>query len=90
MTPVAGFGWLVGEDFLDKFITRRVEDATRNRFLIDVTRCALDPVHAGTNILHAKRPWYRASRDLGAPYFTNQHKELQPPIRGGSAVGKSH
>jgi hypothetical protein len=90
MTPVAGFGWLVGEDFLDKFITRRVEGATRNRSLIDITRCTLDPIRAGTNILHAKRPWYRASRDSGEAYFTNQHKELEPPIRGGSAVGESH
>jgi hypothetical protein len=63
MTPVAGLGWLVGEDILDRFITRRVESMTRNRFLIDATRCGLDPVRVGTNILHGKRPWYRASRD---------------------------
>jgi hypothetical protein len=89
MTPVAGFGWLVGEDILDKFVTRRVEGATRSRLLIDTTRCALDPIRAGTNILHAKRPWYRASRDSGEANFTNQHQELEPPIRGGSSVGKS-
>lgn len=63
MTPVGGFGWLVGEDILDRFVTRRVEDATRNRFLIDATRCGLDPIRVGTNILHGKRPWYRPSRD---------------------------
>jgi hypothetical protein len=59
MTPVGGFGWLVGEDILDRFITRRVEGATRNRFLIDATRCGLDPIRVGTNLLHGKRPWYR-------------------------------
>jgi hypothetical protein len=68
MTPVAGFGWMVGEDILDRFVTRRVEGATRNRFLIDATRCGLDPIRVGTNILHGKRPWYRASRDRSAIY----------------------
>jgi hypothetical protein len=90
MTPVGGFGWLVGEDVLDKFVTRRVEGATRNRFLIDITRCALDPIRVGTNVLHGERPWYRASRDLGRAYFTNQHEELEPAVRRGSASGKSH
>ena len=64
MTPVGGFGWLVGEDILDRFITRRVENTTQNHFLIDVTRCGLDPIRVGTNILHGMKPWYRA-RDGG-------------------------
>ena len=64
MTPVGGFGWLIGEDFLDRFVTKRVESATQNRFLIDTTRCGIDPVRVGTNILHGKRPWYR-TRDRG-------------------------
>lgn len=72
MTPVAGFGWLVGEDILDRFVTRRVERATRNRFVIDVTRCGLDPVRVGTNILHGKKPWYRASRDNREGYSFGQ------------------
>ena len=63
MTPVGGFGWLVGEDILDRYITRRVESATQNRFVIDTVRCGLDPIMIGTNLLHGKRPWYRASRD---------------------------
>jgi hypothetical protein len=72
MTPVAGFGWLVGEDILDRFVTWRVERATRNRFVIDVTRCGLDPVRVGTNILHGKKPWYRASRDNRESYSFGQ------------------
>jgi len=49
---------------LDKHIARRVERSTRNRFLIAATRCALNPIRGGANILHVKRPWYRASRDV--------------------------
>ncbi len=63
VTPTGGFLWLLTEDILDKKITRRVEAATANRFWIDFTRCALNPVRSGANILHGKRPWYRASRD---------------------------
>lgn len=84
MTPVGGFGWLVGEDFLDKKVTRRVEGATRNRFLIDVTRCGLDPIRVGTNFLHGKRPWYRASRDARDVYASSQLKKL------GTSVPQSH
>ena len=77
MTPVGGFGWLVGEDVLDRFVTRRVEGATRNRFLIDFVRCGLDPIRIGTNLLHGKRPWYRASRDAREVYYSHQLKKFQ-------------
>jgi hypothetical protein len=69
ITPVAGTGWVVGEDFLDKGIVRRLEAHTRNLFPIDLTRCALNPIRSGANILHGKRPWYRASRDARQIYF---------------------
>jgi hypothetical protein len=62
-TPVGGLGWVLGEDLLDRYVARRMEYSTNNRFLINVTRCALNPVRGGANILHGKRPWYRASRD---------------------------
>jgi hypothetical protein len=62
-TPVGGALWLLTEDVLDKKINRPIEGATRNRFLIDFMRCALNPTRSGANILHGKRPWYRASRD---------------------------
>lgn len=72
MTPIGGFGWLVGEDWMDKNIARRVEDATRNRFLIDTVRCTFNPIRAGANILHGNRPWFRA-RDVGDWNASPQH-----------------
>jgi len=89
MTPVGGFGWLVGEDFLDKFVTRRVEGATDNRFLVDFTRCGLDPIRVGTNILHGKRPWYRP-RDARDVYASNQLKKFEQASADGSATGDNH
>jgi hypothetical protein len=44
MTPVAGTGWLIGEDFLDKKIVRGVEENSQNRLLIDTVRVALNPI----------------------------------------------
>ena len=76
MTPIGGFAWMLTEDFLDKELARRVEGATRNRFLIDLTRCALNPIRGGANILHGKRPWYRASRDAHEVYLLNQSRKL--------------
>jgi len=88
MTPVGGFGWLLAEELLDKEVARRVEGSTQNHFLIDVTRCALNPIRGGANILHGKRPWYRASRDASEVYFAHQLKKQAAP-EGGSG-GERH
>lgn len=97
MTPLGGTGWLVGEDFLDKEIIRRVESRTQNRLLIDTVRTALNPVRAGANILHGEHPWYRASRDYPANPFTDQKaatKNKIPkapyPNHGDVFAGYSH
>jgi hypothetical protein len=72
ITPLAGLGWLLTEDILDKYVARRVEAATTNRFWIDVVRCATNPIRGGANILHGKRPWYRPSRDVPSGYFLSK------------------
>ena len=87
ITPVGGFGWQLGEDFLDKQVARRVEGVTRNHFLIDVTRCTVSPIRGGANILHGKRPWYRASRDASEVYFSHQSKKNEPPVKAISDAG---
>jgi len=74
MTPVGGFLWMLTEDLLDKNVAHRLEGETRNHFLIDFTRCALNPIRGGASILHGRAPWYRA-RDARAPYFANQAKK---------------
>ena len=59
MTPVGGLGWVLGEDWLDKKIVRRVERTTNNRLLIDTLRCGLNPIRGGASILHGRAPWFR-------------------------------
>jgi len=99
MTPLGGTGWLIGEDFLDKEIVRRVEGATQNRFLIDTARVALNPIRGGANMLHGKHPWYRASRDAqGMSVFSDQKiavsvretAQAQAPNHGDVFFGYSH
>jgi hypothetical protein len=65
---------MVGEDWLDKKVVRRVEGATNNHFLIDSARCGFNPVRAGANILHGKKPWFRASRDYNEVALTHEKK----------------
>ncbi len=77
VTPAGGFLWLLTEDLLDRKVSRRVEGATENRFLIDLTRCALNPVRGGANILHGKAPWHRTSRDAAQLYFVKH--TVTPP-----------
>src|SRR5581483_110407 len=79
MTPVGGFAWMLGEDVLDKKVARRVETRTNNRFLIDVTRCVLNPIRGGASILHGRAPWYRA-RDSHAA----QLRDTSTTINGSS------
>lgn len=99
MTPLGGTGWLIGEDFLDKKVVRRVEEATQNRFLIDTVRVALNPIRSGANMLHGEHPWYRASRELeGMSAFTEQKsapttaeaEKSQSPNHGNVFFGYTH
>lgn len=83
MTPVGGFLWMLTEDLLDKNIARRVEGQTRNHFLIDFTRCALNPIRGGASILHGRAPWYRA-RDARAIYFATQARKQRPESEPGA------
>ena len=83
-TPVGGLAWLLAEDLLDKKVARKVEGSTRNAFLTDFTRCALNPIRGGANILHGKPPWYRASRDAREVYMATQAKKQHLAYRSNS------
>ncbi|MFZ0761419.1 MAG: hypothetical protein WAM69_15845 [Candidatus Sulfotelmatobacter sp.] len=97
MTPVGGFGWMLAEDILDKKVAERVEQHTQNRLLIDTVRSTLSPIRGGANILHGKRPWYRARDDRGVSLFTEQKPAVPTdevpkpaPNHGNVFIGYSH
>jgi hypothetical protein len=99
MTPLGGTGWLIGEDFLDRKVVRRVEDDTQNRLLIDTVRVALNPIRGGANVLHGKPLWYRASRDVQGMSLVSGQKaavsakeisKTQIPDHGDVFFGYTH
>jgi len=62
VTPVAGTGWLVGEDMLDHFLIRRLEDKIGARVARLLISTFLNPTPSFENILRGQRPWYRGNR----------------------------
>lgn len=63
VTPVAGLGWMVTEDALDKYVIRRVEQKSQSRNLRALTRSLLNPSRSFANLLRRKPPWHRDTRD---------------------------
>lgn len=58
ITPVVGTLWIVGEDFVDRFISDRVQgDSTR--LFPKIFRGAMNPSRTMANALRWKNPWYR-------------------------------
>jgi hypothetical protein len=59
MTPVGGFGILVAEDALDRYLVRRVEGRIHNSVVRAAVRMAVNPARALANIVEGHLPWYR-------------------------------
>ncbi len=59
VTPTAGTLMLIGEDALDRFITRRIERNTNNFYVKIFARMLLSPVRNFSNLVRFKSPWYR-------------------------------
>jgi len=77
ITPNGGMVWVLGEDILDKYVIRRIEDHTDNAFLRAAARTWLDPVQGMANLMNMEWPWYRENRGPLREY----HGELyaRPP-----------
>jgi hypothetical protein len=62
VTPVLGTAWLVGEDTMDRYLIRHLENKTRNRAAVALVRGFLNPTRSFANLLRGKWPWYRDDR----------------------------
>jgi hypothetical protein len=62
VTPVVGTGWLVGEDMLDRYLIRRLEDKITSRVAQLLIRTFLNPTRSFANLLRDQKPWYRDNR----------------------------
>ncbi len=59
VTPVGGTAWLVAEDALDRFLVRRIEQRTDNRYVRIFARMLLNPTRTSANLLRFEKPWRR-------------------------------
>lgn len=65
VTPAAGFGFVVAEDALDRFLIRRVESWTGNRFYRATVRMLFNPSRTLSNLAQGRTPWFRVLRPIG-------------------------
>jgi hypothetical protein len=57
-----GLGWMVGEDAVDRYVIKRIEDRFQNHWIRIVARTTLNPTRTYANIVRFKVPWYRDTR----------------------------
>ena len=62
ITPTVGFGWMVGEDALDKYVIRRFELRTQNHAKRLLLRSMLNPTRSFANMMQGKVPWHCETR----------------------------
>jgi hypothetical protein len=62
ITPIAGFGWQVGEDALDKYLIVRIETWTQNHVILMLARSFLNPTRSFANMMRLSVPWNRDTR----------------------------
>jgi len=75
ITPVMGFAWTLAEDSLDKYLIKRVEDRTMNRWIRMAMRIGLNPSRSFANALAWRVPWYRYTRPGILSYVPEKEDE---------------
>jgi hypothetical protein len=66
-TPVVGTLWTLGEDFLDRYLSDRVQGDDTQAVFPKILRGALNPSRTMANALRGKKPWYRDFQHEFAP-----------------------
>ena len=62
ITPIAGLGWQVGEDAIDKYLIVKIETWTRNPLILTLARSVLNPTRSFANAMRMAVPWARDTR----------------------------
>jgi hypothetical protein len=62
LNEVGGIPMIVGFQWLDKHLQKRIEARTQSRALIDTTRLLTNPPASVANIVRFRRPWFRDNR----------------------------
>lgn len=68
ITPNLGIAWVVGEDALDKYVVRKIEDRHHNLGVRIAARIILNPVQSFANFMNFEYPWHRENREAPTDY----------------------
>ena len=79
ITPIGGFGWILAEDALDRFVIRKLEQRWKRKGVIRFMRVALNPARSFANVMRLKLPWYRLGRELENLFPEVPPREEPPP-----------
>ena len=64
ITPTLGTAWMMGEDALDRYLIKRMENHVDNRVVRLLVRSFLNPSRSFANAMRGKYPWNRDGRRL--------------------------
>ena len=62
LNETGGMAMMIGFQWLDKHVQKRIERRFQNRALIDTTRMVSNPPQAVANVVRFRPPWYRDNR----------------------------
>jgi hypothetical protein len=57
-----GMAWMIGEDAIDRYLIKRIENKYPNPVIRAFARGGLNPIRSYANLLRFKVPWHRDSR----------------------------
>jgi len=61
-SALMGMAWMIGEDAIDRYLIKRIENKYQNPVIRSFARGLLNPTRSYANVLRFKLPWYRDSR----------------------------
>lgn len=74
MTPAGGTVWVIGEDFIDRFVSDRIQGDSNGLFP-KIVRGTLNPTRTAANLLRGRNPWYRDYEHPDVPGAGGVHFE---------------
>jgi hypothetical protein len=77
-TPVIGSVWTLMEDFLDHFVSDRVQGDDYTRIFPKILRGSLNPARTMANAMRWRKPWYRDYQHDAADVHITRRPTLLP------------
>jgi len=62
ITPTIGMSWMIAEDVVDRYLVKRIEAASGNRWVRLLARSGLNPSRTFASVLQGQAPWHRDTR----------------------------